>query len=267
MVGLKNVFDDLFDTAKISKSSENIKKLIKENKEKLKDMRHKIEIMKGVYEKHFIMIQELAMLIQKRQQTGKEITENEELIQNDEELKSIGPLQKLMGKNQEKIESQNELLKKITEEVGEISFENKQLLFDKFQEKELEKLNNDNVENFLINLKDSFENINEKNIENNQLENGFDVLSSTSTSRDVFKSPRNLEFCKTQCEYLYKMLKSKITEINNKMETVHEHLKQHDKKPLIKEIQTLIETLFIKTFDANSFSNQIFLDKQFHYIL
>lgn len=260
---LKNVFDELFDTAKISKMSENLKRSIKERKATLKDQRMMMEVSKGSYERHYLLVEEFAVNLKKSTQLLEEIKESESKIENDEDLSSIGPLQRNIGAAEVHIENLTKTLQQYNDEVALMKPKSRMLIFQRLNNKEITFFDGEAVEHFLRETQITLDNLKEEyNNDENETFIDDQEFHSTSTIRANINFENKLELCKINITHLSSVIKKMTVETNDKLDDVIENLRQKNTRTLIQEIKGLIERTFLSAIDNISFSNPETLEKE-----
>jgi len=95
---LKKVFDDLFDTTKVTKFAEQVKAAIKDKKKQLKDSKYQVDLAKRDYETFVNLQKEISLSIYTYLETKNKIKDLQATLVEDKNLEEFNNLQRDIGR-------------------------------------------------------------------------------------------------------------------------------------------------------------------------
>lgn len=116
---LKKVFDDLFDTTKVTKFAEQVKAVIKEKKKHLRDSKYQVDLAKRDYDAFVNLQKELSFHISNYLETQNKIKELNANLADDKNLEEFNNLQRDIGKMTQQKQSMEDNLRQLKDRQRE----------------------------------------------------------------------------------------------------------------------------------------------------
>lgn len=250
---LKKVFDDLFETARISKFAEQINTQMKEKKKALKDEKMRLELAKRDYEKHLNIKDDCTNTLKRLLELKTRLQEDEYLLQFDPDLGTLNEIQREMGTCDATLAQINRQLEDIKRHLDEC--ENWEFsMVIKFVMR--------------IDFETQFEICDE--VFHNFLEQGLKHFKSNLPSSSSKKSeesevePGNIFIALEKIDEALSKNKNKVSDLTIELAQVNQNLRNNDTFNLVQDLKMMMEGLLSKKYEDFEISQPSVLDKITH---
>jgi DNA repair protein RAD50 len=269
---LKKVFDELFDTARIAKFSEQINGGLKDKKKVLRDERMTMELAKREYDRYIGLMAEFGVSLGKVVDLRSEIDVLEARLAQDQDLVSFTELQRNIGSCDIRLEQFNSQLKSVEVQISGFKDWTVDLVTPiVFQS---------NFEDQVINHPDDLLSLIESRIIDGDLFTALDAdlgipnLENTINSfndqkvsvLDIEPNPmkrsKEDEYISRAIELLDVVIgrtKELTSGISKELAIATENLRANDTKLLVQEVKFLAENLLDKKIEDYELTNETFL--------